>query len=187
MAELRNVKRDAQEEMPGSLGMYRDSYDSPVGKITIISDGAAIKGLWIEGQQHIDEFSHRVVEKKELSVFRQTREWLDVYFAGKCPGVLPPVAPEGSAFRRKVWEILLEIPYGKVRTYGDIAAQIAKETGMNRMSAQAVGGAVGHNPISILIPCHRVVGKNGNLVGYDGGLDKKAFLLALENNRCTDE
>ena len=186
MSGQNNIHGDMDEGATGMQGVYCDSYDSPVGKITMISDGTAIKKLWIEGQQYVNGLPDRIEEKRDISVFMQTREWLDIYFAGKCPDFLPPLSPEGSAFRRRVWEILLEIPYGTVRTYGDIAAQIAKETGKDRMSAQAVGGAVGHNPISILIPCHRVVGKDGSLVGYDGGLDKKDFLLGLENNRCTD-
>lgn len=180
MSELNNIHCDMGENMPGVQGMFCDSCDSPLGKITMISDGTSIKGLWIEGQRYIGDVPDPVPGPEELPVFSMTRRWLDCYFSGGQPGFLPPLAPEGSAFRRRVWEILLEIPYGEVRTYGDIAAQIAKESGMAGMSAQAVGGAVGHNPISILIPCHRVVGKDGSLVGYDGGLDKKVFLLGLE-------
>ena len=119
-------------------------------------------------------------EEKETPVLKETREWLDLYFAGKEPGFLPKLAPEGSEFRKMVWEILLKIPYGKTMTYGEIGDEVAKRTGKRTMSAQAVGGAVGHNPISVLIPCHRVVGTNGSLTGYAGGIERKVALLKLE-------
>lgn len=160
--------------------LYMDTYESPVGKITMTSDGEALKGLWIEGQHYYaDSLKEPPVERK-LPIFEQTRTWLGDYFAGREPGVLPPMDPEGSEFRRRVWELLVEIPYGETRTYSDIAKQLAKERGLVKMAAQAVGGAVGHNPISILIPCHRVVGKDGSLVGYGGGLEKKVTLLGIE-------
>ena len=160
--------------------LYQDTYESPLGKITMTSDGERLKGLWIDGQHDYADSLTELPEQRELAVFAQTKDWLDDYFSGRPLKALPPVAPDGSAFRKRVWEILMEIPYGQVRTYGDIAKQIAEETGKRRMAAQAVGGAVGHNPISILIPCHRVVGRDGSLVGYGGGLDKKVFLLELE-------
>ena len=160
--------------------LYSDTCDSPVGKITMVSDGESLKGLWIEGQHYYMDSLGTIPERKDLPIFQETKVWLEDYFAGRNPGKLPAMSPEGSAFRRRVWELLLDIPYGQVRTYGDIARQIAVEQGRARMSAQAVGGAVGHNPISILIPCHRVIGSDGNLVGYGGGLDKKIALLQLE-------
>ena len=119
-------------------------------------------------------------EEKETPVLKRTREWLDLYFAGKDPEFLPPLAPDGSEFRKEVWKLLLTIPYGKTMTYGEIGRKIAEMTGKKHMSAQTVGGAVGHNPISILIPCHRVVGTNGSLTGYAGGIEKKIGLLKLE-------
>ena len=119
-------------------------------------------------------------EEKNLAVFDQTRRWLDLYFSGREPGFTPALNPLGSAFRRAVWEILLKIPYGKTTTYGQIACEIAAARGLAKMSAQAVGGAVGHNEISIIIPCHRVIGAHGNLTGYAGGIDRKIKLLQLE-------
>ena len=119
-------------------------------------------------------------EEKNLAVFDQTKRWLDLYFSGREPGFTPALNPAGSAFRRAVWEILLKIPYGKTTTYGQIAREIAAARGLAKMSAQAVGGAVGHNEISIIIPCHRVIGAHGNLTGYAGGIDRKIKLLQLE-------
>ena len=116
-------------------------------------------------------------EEKNLAVFDQTKRWLDLYFSRREPGFTPALNPAGSAFRRAVWEILLKIPYGKTTTYGQIAREIAAARGLAKMSAQAVGGAVGHNEISIIIPCHRVIGAHGNLTGYAGGIDRKIKLL----------
>ena len=118
--------------------------------------------------------------QNNLPVFKQAFNWLDIYFSGNEPDFTPKLNPRGSPFRKTVWDIMLKIPYGKTTTYGQIAQQIAKQKGIKDMSAQAVGGAVGHNPISIIIPCHRVIGANGNLTGYAGGLDKKCYLLKLE-------
>ena len=154
-------------------------YDSPLGGITMASDGDALIGLWIEGQKYSLDKEH---EEKRLPVFDETCRWLDIYFTGKDPGFTPKLNMRTSAFRKKVWEILLGIPFGQTMTYGEIAAQIARENGLKRMSAQAVGGAVGHNLISLIIPCHRVVGTDGNLTGYGGGIDKKVRLLQLENS-----
>lgn len=160
--------------------LYMDTYESSLGRITMTSDGELLKGLWIEGQHHYADSLKESPVERSLPVFEQTKVWLEDYFAGRMPGALPPLAPEGSEFRQRVWELLLEIPYGQTRTYSDIAKQLAEERGLRKMAAQAVGGAVGHNPISILIPCHRVVGKDGSLVGYGGGLDKKVALLGIE-------
>lgn len=174
------TKNDIRMKNDKKTKLYMDSYDSPLGRISMTSDGDVLKGLWIEGQHYYADSLDESPEPGACSAFARTKRWLDIYFSGDIPDFIPPLAPEGSAFRRRVWEILLDIPYGEVRTYGDIAAQIASETGKKRMAAQAVGGAVGHNPISIIIPCHRVVGKDGSLIGYGGGLDKKIFLLGLE-------
>lgn len=159
---------------------YICKYDSPLGGITIASNGEAITGLWFEGQKYFgDTLSEQYVEKK-LPVFEEAERWLDIYFQGKEPDFMPPLLMETTPFRKSVWEIMLEIPYGKTMTYGEIAERIANQKGIVRMSAQAVGGAVGHNSISLMIPCHRVVGTNGSLTGYAGGIDKKVKLLTLE-------
>ena len=155
---------------------YAAYYFSPLGRIVLMSDGTALTELdFAEG---VPEAS-AVHTQKDLPVFREVCRWLDVYFAGRDPGALPPLAPHGTAFQQAVWNILRGIPYGTTTTYGGIAARIAAARG-GRMSAQAVGGAVGRNPISIIIPCHRVIGADGNLTGYAGGLDKKEYLLRLE-------
>lgn len=150
---------------------------SPLGTITLASDGEFLTGLWLEGQRH---FVCPSATDAELPIFVETKRWLSDYFQGKNPGPTPPLAPKGTPFQMEVWEILREIPYGQVTTYGHIAKTIALRRG-GKMSAQAVGQAVGSNPISILIPCHRVVGSNGKLTGYAGGIDLKIFLLNLEN------
>lgn len=155
-------------------------YESPIGGITLCSDGENLTGLWMHGQKYYGSALDGTEEAKELPVFAETEKWLDSYFRGENPQRRPPLKPKGSAFQCQVWDILLAIPYGGTVTYGDIAAQIAQKRGIPRMAAQPVGGAVGHNPISILIPCHRVVGSGGSLTGYAGGIDKKIFLLKLE-------
>ena len=152
-------------------------YASPLGGMTLTSDGMALTGLYFDGERDFPDLS--AAHKKDLPVFGEVMRWLDLYFAGKEPDFMPPLAPVGTTFQQAVWEILKTIPYGEITTYGAIAKQLEKDTG-RRMSAQAVGGAVGRNPISILIPCHRVIGANGSLTGYAGGLDKKEYLLELE-------
>ena len=158
---------------------YITYYNSPVGKITIAGEDESITGLWIEGQKYYASTLPNA-EEKELPVFKIVKQWLDDYFKGKNPSINFSITPKGSDFRRDVWNILTEIPYGELTTYGKIAKQLEKKYGGKCVSAQAVGGAVGHNPISIIIPCHRVVGSNGSLTGYAGGLDKKVMLLKLE-------
>lgn len=160
---------------------YRYVYYSPLGDLTLGSDGSSLTGLWFENSRYFAEgLSDDNVERNDLEIFRKTDRWLDLYFAGKQPDFCPPLRMRGSAFRKRVWEILLQIPYGHTVTYADIAGQIAEERGMKKMSAQAVGGAVGHNPVSIIVPCHRVVGSNGSLTGYGGGIWRKVRLLELE-------
>ena len=159
---------------------YIDTYSSPLGGITMASDGESLTGLWFDGQKYFGATLTDSREKEHLPVFQQAKKWLDLYFQGKKPPFTPPLSPQGSPFRQRVWEILLQIPYGRTMTYGEIASRIAEKQGLESMSAQAVGGAVGHNPISIIIPCHRVVGSNGSLTGYAGGIDKKIALLTLE-------
>lgn len=161
---------------------YIHHYHSPLGGITVASDGEVLTGLWFDGQKYFAVTLAKEHEEKILPVFEETERWLDIYFQGKEPDFLPPVSfASGSEFRQEVWKILLSIPYGKTMTYGEIAACIAKQRGLTRMSAQAVGGAVGHNPISIIVPCHRVVGTDGSLTGYAGGIDKKIKLLEYEH------
>jgi methylated-DNA-[protein]-cysteine S-methyltransferase len=159
---------------------YTDRYHSPLGVITIASNGEALTGLWFDGQKYFGDTLSAENKEQDLPVFKKTRQWLDIYFRGENPDFTPPLSLHASPFRLAVWEILQSISYGHVMTYGDIANAIAKQMRLKKMSAQAVGGAVGHNPVSIIIPCHRVVGSNGSLTGYAGGIDKKVKLLALE-------
>lgn len=162
--------------------LYSTHYSSPLGSIMLASDGDNLVGLWLEGQKYFAAtVAEELTERPDLPVFAATQHWLDRYFTGQRPAISDvPLAPEGGAFRKAVWDILCEIPYGKVTTYGEIAKKMAAQMNKVNMSAQAVGGAVGHNPISIIIPCHRVVGANGSLTGYAGGIDKKVKLLELE-------
>ena len=146
----------------------------------MVSDGTALTGLWFDGQKYFAEGIKPDAEEKKLPIFDEAMRWLDIYFSGRRPDFTPPLNLEGTAFRKEVWQQLLQIPYGQTTTYGELAAQLAAHNGLKRMSAQAVGGAVGHNPISIIVPCHRVVGTGGSLTGYAGGLAKKLALLKLE-------
>ena len=164
---------------------YIYHYDSPLGGITVSGNGSEITGLWFNGQKYFFTFFAKEYEEKALPVFDETKKWLDIYFSGKDPKFTPPLKMETTSFRKTVWEILLTIPYGRTITYGAIAERIAGQKGVGRMSAQAVGGAVGHNAISLIIPCHRVVGTNGSLTGYAGGMEKKVKLLALEKTDMT--
>ncbi len=200
---------------------YTVHYNSPLGGITLASDGHALTGLWFDGQKHFAAtLTNESSEDSDLPVFEQTRNWLDLYFSGECPDFTPPLAPKGTPFQQKVWRLLLAIPYGKTVTYGEIAQRVV-ETRLiaslhgatpqdallrgascsgaslrdaslqgtsiqgtlltKNMSAQAIGSAVGRNPISLIIPCHRVVGANGSLTGYAGGLERKKYLLELEH------
>lgn len=154
--------------------MYINCYSSPVGRLVLVSDGTFLKELRFENQPVPD------LPVKDLEVFDETRKWLDTYFLGKDPGKLPPIRPDRTPFRAAVGDEMLKIPFGKVTSYGRIAGNVASASGKDRMSAQAVGGAVGHNPIGILIPCHRVVGSDGALTGFGGGMDVKIALLKNE-------
>ena len=144
------------------------------------ADENGLTGLWFEGQKYFANTLPDEHVSQETPVLTKAKKWLDIYFSGDEPDFMPPLHPSGSPFRQEVWKILSEIPYGQTATYGRIAQQLAKDLGLSRMSAQAVGGAVGHNEISIIIPCHRVVGTGGSLTGYAGGMDKKVKLLELE-------
>lgn len=161
---------------------YITDYKSPLCNLTIASDGENIIGLWMEGQKYYcATVKGEIKEKNDLPVFTSARDWLDRYFSGEKPSAKAlPLAPTGGDFRKTVWNILTEIPYGEFITYGDIAKLIDSKTDKVGMSSRAVGGAVGHNPISIIIPCHRVIGANGKLTGYAGGIDKKIKLLEHE-------
>ena len=160
---------------------YIAKYKSELGNIVLASDGINLTGLWFEGQKYFLSNINEKVEENDLPIFKQTILWLDKYFRGEkvSPKELK-LKPNGTEFRKKVWKILCKIPYGETATYKEIAEKIAKQENKKTMSAQAIGGAVGHNPISIIIPCHRVVGTNGSLTGYAGGLDKKIRLLEIE-------
>ena len=160
-----------------------DYYSSPLGRMILASDGEKLTGLWFDGQKHFASSLKGSPINKSLPVFEETIRWLDIYFNGGIPDFIPPLSLLGTPFQKEVWEILLTIPYGKTMTYGEIAKMLADRRGLPRMSAQAVGGAIGRNPISIIVPCHRVLGSNGELTGYAGGIDKKAWLLELERTK----
>ena len=164
--------------------IYTWKYDSPLGPLTLAEEDGALVGLWMQGQKY---FPQDLKARQGFTpTLEQTAAWLDRYFAGCRPEMSAlSLNPKGSEVRREVWDILRRIPYGETTTYAAIAAQIAKNRGISRMSAQAVGGAVGHNPISILIPCHRVVGSGGSLTGYAGGLERKQWLLDWEKSHRT--
>ena len=161
--------------------IYTNHYESPLGSILLAGDEEGLTGLWFtQGSRYSGLGLKKDAVPRETDYFEQTKNWLDIYFTGHDPGFLPRIHLVGSDFRNRVGEIMCEIPFGKTVTYGWIADQIAKERGLERMSAQAVGGAVGHNPICIIVPCHRVVGTNGSLTGYGGGILRKKALLELE-------
>lgn len=160
--------------------MYTQNYASPLGSILLAADETGLTGLWFRGEKYFADVLDPDHTERETPVLQQAKRWLDVYFSGQEPDFTPPLHPVGSPFRQEVWALLLQIPYGQTTTYGELAKQIAAKHGLARMSAQAVGGAVGHNEISIIIPCHRVVGTSGSLTGYAGGMDKKVKLLTLE-------
>lgn len=163
--------------------MYTLHYDSPLGGILLAADEVGLTGLWFDGEKYFADTLDPEHQAQETPILCEAKRWLDVYFRGQEPDFTPPLHPIGSPFRQEVWSLLLQIPYGQTTTYGALAKQLAAMHGLPRMSAQAVGGAVGHNKISIIIPCHRVVGTNGSLTGYAGGIDKKAKLLTLEKIR----
>lgn len=168
--------------------IYISNYKSPLGKITIACCDDKLIGLWIEGQKYfLSKYKNDIVENNDIEILIKTKKWLDKYFKGLNPNPKDlEINPKGSEFQIQVWNILSKIPYGKTITYNDIAKEIANSKGIEKMSAQAVGGAVGHNPLTIIIPCHRVVGSKGNLTGYAGGLDKKIYLLELEKCNMDD-
>ena len=159
---------------------YIQHYSSPLGGILLAADEIGLTGSWFDGEKYFAGNLPAEHAERQTPILAEAARWLDIYFTGKEPGFTPPLHPIGSPFRQAVWEILLQIPYGQTTTYGEIARQLAEKQGLEKMSAQAVGGAVGHNEISVIIPCHRVVGTSGSLKGYAGGIDKKVKLLELE-------
>ena len=161
---------------------YKTYYTSPVGEFLLVSDGQSLCGLWLEGQKY---YAAKLGDKMQcdsnLKIFKKTKDWLERYFNGQKPDLNEiPLAPAGTDFQKKVWELLCQIPYGSVTTYGELAKKLSEENKQNTMFARAAGSAVGHNPISVIIPCHRVIGADGKLTGYAGGLNVKAKLLELE-------
>ncbi len=168
--------------------MYYTKLLSPIGLLTLVSDGNNLIGLWMEYQKYVDtKRQEQMIRRDDLDIFKITSKWLDEYFDGKKPDVnVIPLNPSGTKFQKLVWRLLFQIPYGEITTYGSIARQIEACLG-KKMSAQAVGGAISRNPISIIIPCHRVIGSNGNLTGYAGGINTKKFLLTLENIKINDK
>ncbi|MDR0683740.1 MAG: methylated-DNA--[protein]-cysteine S-methyltransferase [Spirochaetaceae bacterium] len=173
MTVIQNAERKKTME-------YIHKIKSPVGILTVSSDGRNISGLWIEGQKYFAKTLGKDVLEQNLPIFENIQNWLDIYFSGSAPDFTPPLMPKGTPYQKSVWDELCKIPYGKTRTYGDLAKQFELQNEGRPTSARAIGGAVGHNPISILIPCHRVMGQSGNLTGYAGGIDKKIKLLKLE-------
>lgn len=159
---------------------YISHYPSPIGNILLAADEMGLTGLWFEGQKYFALDLDKEHEEKEIPLFEKVKQWLDIYFSGKEPDFTIPLHFTGTEFQKEVWEILCTIPYGQTMTYGEIAKRIAARKGLPHMSAQAIGGAVGHNRISIIVPCHRVVGADGSLTGYAGGIEKKVKLLKLE-------
>lgn len=161
--------------------VFTTEYASPLGTITLACSEEAVIGLWFEGQKYFGKILPEKTVQADRPLLAEARRWLDVYFSGREPDFLPPLCYGSTPFRKQICDILLTIPYGSTRTYGEIAAEAARRLGLANMSAQAVGGAVGHNPISLMIPCHRVVGTNGSLTGYGGGIARKVKLLELEH------
>lgn len=159
---------------------YINHCTSPIGKILLSSNGTELTGLWFEGQRYFPSYLKEESEEKNLPLFDVAKKWLDLYFDGKNPTIKVPLKLTGTPFQKEVWNILCDIPYGTTVTYGDIAKELATKRNLPRFSAQAVGGAVGHNNISIIVPCHRVVGANGSLTGYAGGIERKIYLLERE-------
>ena len=160
--------------------LYVSYYDSPIGKITLGAREDVLVGAWFEGQKYYARCLGSEHEEREEPVLKDAKRWLDIYFSGKDPGFTPPLHMIGTPFQISVWNLLQKIPYGTTTTYGAVASEIAAERGIARMSAQAVGGAGSHNAISIIIPCHRVVGAAGSLTAYAGGIEKKIWLLTHE-------
>ena len=165
--------------------VYTTDYQSPLGTIFLAADEKGLTGLWLEGQKYYAaQIKKEECRQEKTPVLKDAERWLDIYFSGQKPDFLPKLHLIGTDFQREVWDILLEIPYGQTVTYGEIARKIADKRGLKTMSAQAVGGAVGHNRVSVIVPCHRVIGSDGSLTGYAGGIERKIRLLDIENGSC---
>ena len=162
------------------MSCFITHYASPLGCLLLAADEEGLPGLWLEGQKYFAAGLPQQREEQRTPVLEEACRWLDTYFTGREPDFTPPLHPVGSDFQRAVWQLLLQIPYGQTTTYGALAGELAWQRGLTHFSAQAVGGAVGHNRVSIIIPCHRVVGSGGSLTGYAGGLENKIKLLELE-------
>ena len=173
---MRNVREDRKNRSAGAGTDDFTRYASPLGEICLASDGEALIGLWFAGQAHFGARLRQARENARLPVFDEARRWLDLYFSGCEPDFTPPLRPRGTPFQHRVWESLLRIPYGQTCSYGDLARTLGLAAG----GARAVGNAVGRNPVSLIIPCHRVVGAGGSLTGYAGGIPRKRALLLLE-------
>ena len=174
-------RRECSDGLQGGMTMqYTTHYRSPMGDILLAADKEGLTGLWFDGEKYFAAKLDAEHEERETPVLIEAKRWLDIYFSGREPEFMPPLHMIGSSFQLSVWDLLRRIPYGETTAYGELAKRIAAQRGILRMSAQAVGGAVGHNEISILIPCHRVVGTSGSLTGYAGGVDRKRRLLELE-------
>lgn len=192
LSKLRKQNNYTQEQLAEILGVSRQAidtlvYESPIGSCLLAADSKGLIGLWLEGQKYYCPVTEEMKENGQNRILKDTKSWLDCYFKGQKPkpdGL--PLAPRGSGFRQEVWKLLCEIPYGEVMTYGEIAKIVAANRGKTTNYAQAVGGAVAHNPISVIIPCHRVVGSDQSLTGYAGGLDKKKWLLKHEGYRLCE-
>lgn len=165
--------------------LYGSEYRSPVGKMSLVCDETALIGLWLNGQKHFHAGICEPIFQQETEILLRTKTWLDKYFGGETSDDLEiPMNPQGTVFQKHVWQLVREIPYGAVCTYGQLAQRLARDTDAGKMSAQAVGGAVGRNPILLLIPCHRVIGADGSLTGYAGGIETKQWLLRHERGIC---
>lgn len=164
-----------------SKPVYTLHVPSPLGTILLVSDGEALCGLYFDGQRHLPEMPD-AEENKTIAVLEEARAWLEEYFTGEKPETVVPVRLEGTAFQRSVWELLAEVPYGETVSYGELAEKLL-ERSKRKVSARAVGGAVGRNPVSIIVPCHRVVGADGSLTGYAGGVERKKKLLEIERGK----
>lgn len=150
---------------------------APLGRMALYSDGTRLIGLYFEGSKHFGEVSKGIIQEAELPIFEETKRWLDVYFSGRNPSFIPPISLRGTPFQLKVWEALLSVPYGSMASYQQIGGRV-EDT--KRVSCQAIGKAIGRNPIALIVPCHRVIRKDGGLGGYAAGIDKKKHLLELE-------
>lgn len=161
--------------------LYKAIYNSPIGELILMAENSKLVGLWFTDSKYFPADTILTCQQKDLDVFAKTKHWLDIYFSGKKPNFTPELSLYGTTFQKEVWSLLCEIQYGQTTTYANLAKLIAKKHNIKKMAAQAIGGAVGRNPISIIVPCHRVIGSNGSLTGYAAGISKKTILLDMES------